>query len=167
MKKKWLWIAISTIVTINVLSVGTLAWLRTRDSQVFTQPCLVHTYGGTNYSVQLIETAVGRVESGCVVIVSLRLENPNPYGVTLPREWFVLLDHEKEYYEPTQAGLIQIPAHGIVEREALGYVVTDAALAGLQALKVGQQYFITVKSPRPYSPPRVPGQFVSFRQRDW
>jgi len=32
---------------------------------------------------------------------------------------------------------------------------------------VGQQYFLTVKSPRSYPPPVRPGRFVSFRQRDW
>ena len=167
MKHKWLAIAIGTIVIVNVISVGTLAWLRTRDSQVFSQPCSVHTYGGTNYTVQLLETAIGRVETGCVVIVSLRLANPNPFAVTLHRDWFVLLDHEKEYYEPTQLGTIVIPAQGFIEREAFGFVVTDEALAGLLALKVGQQYFLTVKSPRPYPPPTRPGRFVSFRQRDW
>ena len=167
MKSKWFWIAVSTIVVINLGSVGTLAWLRTRDSQAFEQPCQVHTYGETNYTVQLLETAVGRVETGCVVIVSLRLTNPNPFDVTLHRDWFVLLDHEKEYYEPTQLGTIKIPAHGSIDREAFGFVVTDEALAGLLALKVGQQYFMTVKSPRPYRPPTKPGRFVSFHQRDW
>ena len=167
MKSKWLTIAIGTILMVNVICVGTLIWLRTRDSQIFSQPCQVHTYGGTNYTVQLIETAVGRVETGCVVIVSLRLANPNPFAVTLHRDWFVLLDHEKEYYEPTQLGTIVIPARGLIEREAFGFVVTDEALAGLLALKVGQQYFLTVKSPRPYPPPVRPGRFVSFRRRDW
>ena len=46
MKHKGLVIAIGIIVFVNVISVGTLAWLRTRDSQVFSQPCQVHTYGG-------------------------------------------------------------------------------------------------------------------------
>ena len=108
MKRKGFWIALGVIVSINVLCVGALVWLRARDAQQFAVPCRVHTYGGTNYTVQLLEAAVGRVETSCVVIVSLRLENPNPYAVTLPREWFVLLDHEKEYYEPTQLGAIQL-----------------------------------------------------------
>ena len=167
MKHLWLKVSIGVIILINGISLGTLAWLRLRDAREFTQPCPVHTYGGTNYVVQLLETAVGRVESGCVVVVSLRLENPNPFVVTLPREWFVLLDHEKEYYEPTLLGTIQLPAHGVVEREAFGFVVTEQALAGLLALKVGQNYFMTVKSPRPYTQLVGKGRFVSFRQRDW
>ena len=167
MKNKAMWIALSVIVVVNVISVGTLVWLRTRDAEAFAQPCRVHTYGGTNYIAQLLDTAVGRVETGCVVIVSLRLENPNPYAVTLQREWFVLMDHEKEYYEPTQLGTIHLPAHGVVEREAFGFVVTNEALNGLIALKIGQQYLLTVKSPRPYPLPKSLGRFVSFRQRDW
>jgi len=167
MKHKWLKIAISVIVIVNVISLGTLAWLRLRDAREFAEPCQVHTYGGTNYSVQLLETAVGRVETGCIVIVSVRLENPNPFEVTLNREWFVLMDHEKEYYEPTLLGTIRIPAHGVVEREAFGFMVTDEALAGLLALKVGQQYFVTVKSSQPYTRLVGKGKYVSFRQRDW
>jgi len=164
---KWLKIAIGVIVIVNAISFGTLAWLRMRDAREFLEPCQVHTYGGTNYIVQLLETAVGRVDTGCIVIVSLRLENPNPYEVTLNREWFVLMDHEKEYYEPTTCGTIHIPAQGVIEREIFGFMVTDEALAGLIAMKIGQQYFITVKSSRPYTQLVGKGQFVSFRQRDW
>ena len=43
----------------------------------------------------------------------------------------------------------------------------DEALAGLIALKVGQQYFVTVKSAQPYTQPVGKGKFVSFRQRNW
>ena len=167
MKNKWLKIVVGVIVIVNIISFGTLAWLRLRDAREFAEPCRVHTYGGTNYTVQLLETAVGRVETGCMVIVSLRLENPNPYEVTLKREWFVLMDYEKEYYEPTTLGTIRIPAQGVIEREAFGFMVTDEALAGLMALKVGQQYFVTVKSSQPYARAVDKGQFVSFRQRNW
>ena len=167
MKHKWLKIAIGVIIVVNLISLGTLAWLRLRDAREFAEPCRVHTYGGTNYIVQLLEAAVGRVDTGCMVIVSLRLENPNPYEVTLKREWFVLMDHEKEYYEPTLLGPIHIPAQGVVEREAFGFMVTDEALAGLIALKIGQQYFVTVKNPHPYTRPVGKGKYVSFHQRDW
>ena len=164
---KWLKFAIGAIVLVNVISFGTLAWLRLRDAREFSQPSQVHTYGGTNYIVQLLETAVGRVDTGCMVIVSLRLENPNPFEVVLNREWFVLMDYEKEYYEPTTLGTIHIPAHGIIEREAFGFMVTDEALAGLIALKVGQQHFVTIKSSQPYTQAVDKGQFVAFRQRNW
>jgi predicted nucleic acid-binding Zn ribbon protein len=167
MKNKWLKIVIGAIVLVNVISLSTLAWLRLRDAQAFSQPSQVHTYGGTNYIVQLLETAVDRVDASCMVIVSLRLKNPNPYEVILKREWFVLLAHEKDYYEPTTLGTIRIPAQGVIEREVLGFMVTDEALAGLIALKIGQQHFVTVKSQRPYTQPVGKGQFVSFRQRDW
>ena len=167
MRGKRLWIAIGVIVTINALSIAALVWLRSHDSQSFSQPCEVHTYGGTNYIVHPLETAVGRIDAGCMVIVSLRLENPNPFEVILKREWFVLLDHEKEYYEPTQLGTVRIPAQGVVEREVFGFVIPNEALAGLIALKVGQQYFITVKSPKPYTLPVGKDQFVMFRQKDW
>lgn len=96
MKNKWLKIIIGVIVVVNVISLSTFAWLRLRDAREFSQPIPVHTYGGTNYIVQLLETAVGRVDTGCMVIVSLRLENPNPFEVVLNREWFVLMDYEKE-----------------------------------------------------------------------
>ena len=167
MKKKWLWIVLGVILAINAGSLGTLAWLRLRDAREFAVPCEVHTYGGTNYTVQLLEAAVGRVDTGCVVIVYARLANPNPFPVTLKREWFVLMDHEKEYYEPTQLGVIQLPASGVVEKEEFSFMVTDAALDGLIALKIGQQYFVTVKSPTPFRRQLSQGKFYSFRQRDW
>ena len=164
---KWLKIAIGAIVIVNAISFGTLAWLRMRDAREFLEPCRVHTYGGTNYIAQLLETAVGRVDTGCIVIVSLRLENPNPYEVMLNREWFVLMDHEKEYFEPLTLGAIHIPANGTVDKETLNFAVPDEALAGVLAREVGRDNFAMLKSPKPFTQPLTKGQFIMFRHQDW
>jgi hypothetical protein len=74
-------------------SLGLLAILRVREAREFSRPHRVETYGGTNYILQLTETAVGKTETACVLIVYLRLQNPNPYDLTLSRNWFVLVDH--------------------------------------------------------------------------
>ncbi len=121
-------VAVIALVVIGV-SFGVLALLRVREANEFRRPHPVQTHGGTNYVVQLAEVVVGKTETGCVLIVYLRLKNPNPYDVTLSRNWFVLMDHAKDYYLPsttgTQTELIQLPANGILDREMLSNTVAD------------------------------------------
>jgi len=167
MKNKWLWIIVGAMLVANVLCIGTLAWLRIRIARRFTEPCHVHTDGGTNYVVQLLKTTVGRTDNGCVVIVYLGLRNPNLYEVTLKRESFVLMDHEKKYFKPMIPGEIRIPAGGLVEQEAFSFAVPDEALAGMITLEVGQNHFAMVKSSRSFTRQLSKGQFLMFRQPDW
>ncbi|MEI6083362.1 MAG: hypothetical protein WCS70_03580 [Verrucomicrobiota bacterium] len=161
------------VVALLVIAVCTalLVWLRLGDARLFGQAYKVRTYAGTNYVFQFIETTVGKVESGCVLIVSARIENPNPVTLTLQRDWFVLADHDKDYYQPVlttgQTGTITIPANGVAEKEAFHFVVPDDTLTGLLALSVGHHYFAMFKSDKPMSRQLTKGQFVTVRQLNW
>src|SRR5271167_1332313 len=99
---------------------GVIAMLRIQEAKEFSQPHQVQTDGGTNYVVQLTEAAVGKTTVGCVLILYLRLENPNSFDVTLGRNSFILVGHDTDHYRPstmgTQAELIKIPANGVLER---------------------------------------------------
>ncbi|MCG3147419.1 MAG: hypothetical protein PCFJNLEI_00859 [Verrucomicrobiae bacterium] len=171
MKNKLAWtLGLGAVLVIGA-SLALLAWLRVDDARQFGQAYKVRTVSGTNYVFQFIETTVGRVATGYVLIVSARLENPNPFPLTLLRDWFVLIDHDKDYYQPIltsgQLPTIAMPANGLLEKEELHYVVPDDTLAGLLALNVGYQYLATFKSDKPMTRQLEPGQFYKFRQRDW
>jgi len=88
------------------------------------------------------------------LIVYLRLQNPNTYDVTLRRDWFILVDYNKDYFLPsttgTQTELIKLPANGVLDREMLSFMVPDNAFAGRVALFVGQNYMVLVKNERPF-----------------
>ena len=163
-------VAVVAVAVIGV-SLGLLAMLRIQDAKEFSQPHHVGTYGGTNYIVQLTEAAVSKTKTGCVLIIYLRLENPNPYDVTLSRNWFVLVDHDKDYYLPsttgTQTELIKLPANGVLDREMLSFTVPDDAFAGTVALLVGRNYLVLVKGPEPFAVRLRSGEFQSFRRRSW
>jgi hypothetical protein len=163
-------VALIAMVTIGV-SLGLLAMLRIREVKEFREPHLVQTYGGTNYVVQLTEVAVGKAETGCVLIVYLRLQNPNAHEVTLSRNWFVLVDRDKDYFLPsttgTQTELIKLPANGVLDREMLRFMVPDDAFAGRVALLVGQNYMVLVKNEEPFEVHLRNGEFRSFRRRNW
>jgi hypothetical protein len=158
-------------VTVIGVSVGLLAMLRIQDAKEFRQPHKVETSGGTNYIVQLTEAAVGKTETGCVLIIYLRLENPNPYDVTLSRNWFVLVDQDKDYYLPstmgTQTELIKLPANGVLDREMLSFTVPDDTFVGAVALMVGRNYLVMVKDREPFKAHLRTGEFQSFRRRSW
>ena len=163
-------VAVITLAVIGV-SFGLLALLRVQEAKEFRRPHTVQTYGGTNYVVQLTEVVVGKTETGCVLIVYLRLKNPNPYDVTLRRNWFVLADHAKDYYLPsttgTQTELIKLPAKGVVAREMLSFTVADDSFAGAVALMVGRQYMVLLKDEEPFEVRLRDGEFRSFRRRHW
>jgi hypothetical protein len=163
-------VAVIAMATIGV-SLGLLAMLRIREAKEFNQPHIVQTYGGTNYVVQLTEAAVGKTETGCVLIVYLRLQNPNAYDVTLRRNWFILIDHDKNYFLPsttgTQTELIKLPANSVLDREMLSFLVPDNTFAGRVALFVGQNYMVLVKNEGPFEADLRNGEFRSFRRRSW
>ncbi len=163
-------VAVIALVVIGV-SFGVLALLRVREANEFRRPHPVQTHGGTNYVVQLAEVVVGKTETGCVLIVYLRLKNPNPYDVTLSRNWFVLMDHAKDYYLPsttgTQTELIQLPANGILDREMLSFTVADDTFAGAVALLVGREYMVLLKDEEPFEARLRNGEFRSFQRRHW
>jgi len=158
-------------VAIIGVSLGLLALLRIREAREFSRPLKVQTYGGTNYLVQLTEAVVGKTDTGCVLIVYLRLQNPNYYDVTLSRNWFILIDRDKDYYLPsttgTQTELITLPANGVLNGEMLSFTVPDDAFAGAVALMVGRNYLVLVKDPKPFEMHLRNGEFRSFRRRSW
>src|SRR5438067_2436744 len=88
-------------IGVIVVCVAFLATTRVKEAREFSQGYRVQTMTGTNYVVQMLETTVGKVETGHVVIVYARFENPNPSEVVLRRDWFVMVDHDKDYYLPT------------------------------------------------------------------
>jgi hypothetical protein len=160
-----------TAIAVIGVSLGTLAMLRVHEAREFSLPHTAATYGGTNYLVQLTEAVVGKIETGCVLIVYLRLQNPNPFDVTLNRDWFVLVDRDKDYYLPSTAGtqteLIKLPANGVLDREMLSFTVPDDAFAGTVALMVGRNYMVLVKDREPFEVRLRAGEFRSFRRRSW
>lgn len=163
-------VALIAVAIIGV-SLGLLAMLRIREAKVFREPHTVQTYGGTNYIVQLTEVAAGKTETGCVLIVYMRLQNPNAYDVTLNRNWFVLVDRARDYFLPstisTQTELIKLPANGVLDREMLSFTVPDDAFAGRVALLVGQNYLVLVKNEGPFEAHLRNGEFRSFRRTSW
>lgn len=165
-------ILLSTIAVVVIAgSVAVLAWLRVREARAFRQSHLVHTYSGTNYVAQLQEVSVGGATSGAVVIVYLRVENPNDFELTLDRNWFILVDHDKDYYLPstsgTQTGLIKLPARGVSEREMLSFGVPTDSFQGTMGLQLGQNYWVLIKSEEPYGAQLRDGQFHTFKTRNW
>jgi hypothetical protein len=157
--------------TVIVLSAGLSAWLRILESRQLSQLCPVQTYGGTNYVVQLQKTVVGRTDNGYVVILYARLQNPNAYDVQLQRDWFVLIDGDKEYFLPTtngtQTATITLPAGGVRDGEMFSFALPETALGGTIALKVGKDYWVMVKEDKPFDRILRNGEFVSFRRRQW
>jgi hypothetical protein len=161
------------IVAVGVIGISAalLAMMRVKEAREFSQRYRVQTFAGTNYVVQLLETTVGKVETGTVVIVYARFENPNPTELVLQREWFVLADHDKDYFLPvtsgTQSPLIKLPPNGVLDREALSYAVRDDSFAGALALEVGHHYFVLVKNEKPWTQRLDAGKFVTYHSRDW
>jgi hypothetical protein len=153
------------------LAVAWVAVRRIEAARDFSQRRTTQTAAGTKYSVQLLETTVGRVETGYVVIVYARFENPNAAELVLPRERFELVTGGERFYRATASGtqpaLIKLPAHGVVQKEALSFAVGDDALAGPLALEIGHLSFVVIKNERPWTKPLPPGQFMTFRSSNW
>jgi len=171
MSKRIQFLVAAIALAVIGVSLGLLAMLRVQEAREFSRPHRVETYGGTNYIVQLTEVAVGKTETACVLIVYLRLENPNPYDVTLSRNWFILVNQAKDYYLPsttgTQTELIKLAANGVLDREMLSFTVPDDAFAGTVALMVGWNYLVLVKDQQPFAVNLRNGEFRSFRRRSW
>jgi hypothetical protein len=170
-KHRLQWWLAGVILVLLTFSVGGLAWLRLREARAFSQPHAVRTIGGTNYVVRFIETTLGRSDSNYLVIVQVRVENPNPFPLRLNRHWFILVDHDKDYYLPamtgTQTEWFEVPGQGVADRVTLSYSVPADSFAGLLAVQLGQYYWVRLKQPTPYKPRLKSGEFVTFRRRDW
>jgi hypothetical protein len=170
-KARWPWLGLLAVLG---AAAATALWVgagRVRDSRVFSQEYRVRCPQGTNYFIQVGEVTVGKVQTGCVLIVAVRIRNPNDHELVLKRDWFILADHDRDYFQPIPTGdqgpWIRVPPHGVREKELLDFVVPDDTLDGLIALGVGHHYFVMIKSPKPLRQPLTAGQFYYFRQRDW
>jgi hypothetical protein len=158
-----------TLMIIGV-SVGVLALFRVQQTKEFSLPRPLQTLDGTNYVLRLQETVVGKTDSGYVVIVYVRLENPNPFNVTLDRLSFVLSSQRRHYLPSitgTQSELIKLPAQGVLDREMFSFSVPDNAFARRVALLVDYKYRILIKDDVPFDGRLRPGYFRSFRRRNW
>ena len=151
--------------------VGATAWLRIAESHRLTQLHQVVTQGGTNYVVQVLETTVGKTDSGYVLIVYLRFQNPNIFDVALRRDQFVLTDRNKNSFRPSnnagQPALIGLPANGVVDREMFSFALPEDSLGGTIRVLVGQNYWVMLKDEKPFTRTLRSGEFVSFRRRQW
>ncbi len=163
-------VVLVVIATIGA-GLGLMAMLRIQEAKEFSRPHQMQTDGGTNYVVQLTEAVVGKAKTGCVLILYLRLENPNPFDVTLGRNWFILVSHDTDHYRPsitgTQSELIKLPANGVLDREMLSFTVPADALAGSVALMGGRSYILLVKDRKSFEVRLRDGEFCSFRRRRW
>lgn len=166
--KKYTLVAGVVAVVIGGGLLGWLALARLRDARGFGAAHRVRTAAGTNYVVRVVEATIGRTEAGPLVVVALRLENPNPFELTLSRRSFVLVDGAKDYCLPaSQSESINIPAHGVADNELLTYAVQEDAFQGVLGLQIGHYYWTLLKGPRPYTQPLKKDEYRTFRRRDW
>lgn len=164
-------LAVMVALAIAGVGVGLLALLRVQQAKDFSQPYRVQTAEGTNYVVQLVETVVGKTDTDCVLIVYMKLENPNPFEVALDRDSFFLIDRHRVRYLPSTTGtqdeLIKLPANGVLEKEMLSFTVPEDTFAGRIALRVGQDHPVMIKDQTPFDVRLGSGEFRSFRRRSW
>ena len=160
----------ATLAIVGV-SVGILALFRVQEAKEFSRPHQVQTRGGTNFVLRLIETSVGRVDTGFVVIVYMRLENPNAFSFEVRRNRFVLSGEGRDVFRPTTMGtqdeLIKMPPNGVLDREMLSYVVPDEVIDGILELRIGRNYRILIKERGAFAGRLAPGQFRSFHRPSW
>ena len=159
------------LIIIGGVGVGLLALFRVQQANEFTQPRSITTSDGTNYVLRLLEATVGRTDTACVLIVYLRLENPNPFELTLERTSFLLADRYRMRYRPstmgTQNELIRVPANSVIQREMLSFTVPEDVFAGRLILVTyprNRRNNILIKDETPFY---VNGEFRSFRRRSW
>ncbi len=166
--------AIVAGMVVVIVGGGLLTWTalaRLRDARGFGAAHRVRTFGETNYVARVLETTIGRTDAGLLVVVALRLENPNPFEIALERRGFVLVDGDKDYYLPaateSQSDVIRIGARGVADNELLTYAVQDDAFQGVLGLQLGHYYWTLLKGPQPYTPALNQDEYRTFRRRDW
>ena len=162
-------VVVVALVIVSV-SVGLLALFRLQQAKEFSEPHGVQTSGGMSYMVRLVEATVGKTDTGCALIVYVRLDNPNPFDITLRRAEFILVDHRRNRYLPsttgTQSELIKLPADSVSNREMLSFTLPDDAFTGWVVLVIGQDRML-IKDGVPFNVRLRNGEFRSFRRRSW
>lgn len=171
MSRKLPWIVGGAALAVIVVCGVILVLYRMQETATFGRPHRVQTFGGTNYVARLAETTIGRTDRGRVVIVRLILLNPNAFDIELNRNWFILVDADKDYFLPTTTGeqsdLIRVPAHGVIENELFTYAVDETSFQGALGLLVGHHYMVMLKGIEPYTRELEVGEYRSFRREDW
>jgi hypothetical protein len=164
-------LAVVLALAIAGVGVGLLALFRVQQAKDFSQPYRVQTAEGTNYVVQLLETVVGKTGTDCVLIVYMKLENPNSFEVVLDRDAFFLIDRNRVRHLPSTTGtqdeLIKLPANGVLEKEMLSFTVPEDTFAGRIALRVGRDHRVMIKDQTPFDVRLGSDEFRSFRRRSW
>jgi hypothetical protein len=164
-------VAVIAVLCVVSASLALVAMTRVSEARRFSQKYRVQTPTGTNFVMQLQEAAVGRVDSGYVVIVYVRFENLDAAALALPRESFVLIDRDGRRFPPatsgTQLSLINLPGNGVLDKEALSYAVDGNSLTGTLTLEAGHQVYLLVKNSKPWARQLPDGQFVTFRSWSW
>ncbi|HUJ72370.1 MAG TPA: hypothetical protein VLZ30_09000 [Verrucomicrobiae bacterium] len=170
MNKRSRILAVVVVLAIVGVGIGLLALFRIQQAREFSEPHQMRR-GGTNSVVRLVEADIGKTDVGYILIVYMRLENPNPFDIALPREWFELVDRRGKHYAPsvsgTQRELIKLPANGVLPREMLSFTIPDDSLEGMLVLVAGQNYKIWVKDRTPFNGRLRDGEFRSFRRQSW
>jgi hypothetical protein len=171
LNRKLQWIVAGGALAVIAVCLAVIGLYRVQEVRAFGRPHRVQTYGGTNYVVRLAETTIGRTDSGRVVIVRLILANPNPFDIVLDRNWFILVDMDKDYFLPTPAGAeaaaIKVPARAVRDDELLTYAVDETSFDGTLGLFVGHHYVVLLKGIEPYTRELAVGEYRSFRRADW
>lgn len=160
------------VLAIIGVSMGLLALFRVQQAEEFSRPYSIQMTEGTNYVLRVLEVAIGKADTACVLIVYLRLENPNPFDLMLERRSFFLADRHRTRYRPvttgTQNELIKLPANGVLEREMLSFTLPDDVFAGRVALLIGdRRNRIVIKDETPFFAKLRDGEFRSFRRSKW
>ncbi len=171
MSKRLLILAGLIVLTFAFLGLGLTARRRIVQAREFQQPHRVVGADGTEYTAQLIEAAVGKTDTGYLIILYARFQNQNPKERTLVRAGFVLADAAGVSYRPsasgTQSELIALGANGVREREAFSYAVPAGALARGLWWQIGPTVRVPLKSDRPFRRELHSGEFISFRRGNW
>ncbi len=163
-------IALAALVVIAIC-LALNSQVRISRARQFGEPQQVTTFGGTNYVVELSETTIGRTDAGHVLIVYLKIQNPNEEDLRLDRNWFVLLGPQREYFLPTTSGTqqqwITMQPGAVRDDVMLSFDLGPEALQGGLALKIGEDYWVLLKQAKPYTEPIDVGQFRSFKHNRW
>jgi hypothetical protein len=171
-KQKRILAVLVPLIIMGGVGVGLLALFRVQQANEFSRPHSIVTPDGTNYVLRLLEAAVGKTDTGCVLIVYLRLENLNPFNLTLERRSFFLADRYRMRYRPSTMGtaneLIKLPASGVLEREMLSFTVPEDVFMGRVALLISdRRNRIMIKDETPFLVKLRDGEFRSFRRSSW
>jgi hypothetical protein len=150
---------------------GIVLHLKHRAARPLAPPHSVRTHAGANYVAQVLTVAIRRTGTNHHLIITARLENPNPAAITLHRDWFILVDGTREYFSPetnaAQPARIQLPANAASDREQFTYAITHKSLAGVLSWMDGYQHLVKIKSARYYQSRLADGATVTFNQLDW